>query len=100
MNWRIGDTFRARATKDIKDCHILPGTPGRIEGVNGAQISFHLEKSTPQQGFTTGHASVGDFNLNFSWDKGKESCRRQKETSNLYAQAFPWDWRRPSRRPA
>ncbi len=100
MNWRIGDTFRARDTKDVRDCNILPGTPGRIEGVIGAQISFHMEKSGPKQGYTIGHASLGDFNLNFAMDKGKESNRRQKETSGMYANAFPWEWRRPSAKPA
>jgi len=100
MNWRIGDTFRARDTKAVRDCNVQPGTPGRIEGIIGAQVSFHLENSTPKQGFTKGHASLGDFNLNFAMDKAKDSNRRQKETSNLYAHAFPADWRRPSRRPS
>ncbi len=100
MNWRIGDTFRARDTGDVRDCSILPGTPGRIEGMIGGQISFYLEKSGPKQGYATGHASLGDFNHNFAWDKGKESKRREKETSNLYANSFPSDWRRPSGRPA
>ncbi len=100
MNWKLGDTFRARDTKDVRDCNIVPGTAGRIEGVNGAQLSFHIEMSHPKQGFEQGHASLGDFSRNFAIDKAKESTRRQRETSGLYPNSFPADWRRPSRRPA
>lgn len=99
MNWRIGETFRALDTKDIRDCHITPGTPGRIEGIIGSRVSFFLEPGHPKQGFTVGNANVGDFNKNFSRDKAKDSNRRQRVTSNVYPNAFPTDWRSPSKRP-
>ena len=94
--WRVGDTFRALDTKDIRDCHIVPGASGRIEGIIGAKISFHLEKSHPKQGFTEGWAAVGDFGRNFAPDKSSESNRRQTTTSSLYPAQFPDAWRRPS----
>lgn len=100
MTWRIGDTFRALDTKDIRDSNIVPDTPGRIEGMIGSKVSFFLEKGHPKQGYTVGNASLGDFNKNFARDKAKESSRRQLETSNLYPNSFPTDWRKPSARPS
>ena len=96
MIWRIGETFRALDTQDVRDCNIVPGTAGRIEGIIGAKISFHLEKSHPKQGFTEGSASLGDFSKNFEPDKSTESNRRQKLTSALYPTQFPDEWRSPS----
>ena len=96
MSWKIGDTFRALDTSEILASNIVPGTPGRIEGINGAKISFHIEKSHPKQGFTEGNASVGDFSRNFAPDKSKESSRRQHVTSNIYPTEFPTEWTRPS----
>ena len=96
MQWRIGDTFRALDTKDVRDCNIVPGAAGRIEGILGARISFHLGQSHPKQGFTEGCATLGDFDINFAPDKSAESNRRQKSTSALYPVQFPDDWRRPS----
>lgn len=96
MQWRIGDTFRALDTKDVRDSNIVPGASGRIEGIIGAQISFHIENSHPKQGFTEGCATVGDFNRNFAPDGAKASNRRQTTTSGLYQNQFPDDWRRPS----
>lgn len=96
MNWRIGDTFRALDTKDIRDSQIVPGTPGRIEGIIGSMVSFYLEPKSPKQSYTLGSAALGDFNKNFARDKSKESTRRQRETSSLYPNTFPGEWRRPS----
>lgn len=96
MNWQIGDTFRALDTKDVRDSNIVPGTPGRIEGIIGSKVSFYLEPKNPKQGYTMGNAALGDFNKNFARDKAKESNRRQRETSNIYPNAFPSEWRRPS----
>lgn len=100
MYVKVGDPIRARDTKLIRDCGIAPGAAGRIEGVNGAQISFFLEKSAPKQHYTHGHMSLGTFNENFVVDKSKESARRSQTTANAYPAAFPKDWEKPSGRPS
>lgn len=100
MYVKVGDAIRARDTRDIRDCGITPGAAGRVEGVNGAQISFFLENSNPDQPLTQGHMTLGVFNQNFVVDKSKESARRAKTTAQSYPANFPNDWRRPSGRAA
>ena len=89
MNWKIGDSFRARDTRHVRDSGIVPGAGGRIEGINGARISFYLEQSHPEQTVCEGQATLSRFNENFVADKAKESARRSKTTANTYSTVFP-----------
>jgi hypothetical protein len=92
MGWRVGDSFRALDTADVRQAGITPGAGGEISSILGAKISFYLERGGPGSGFIEAHSDMGSFGANFARDKAKETARRTFRDARIFPQTFPNDF--------
>jgi hypothetical protein len=92
MGWRVGDSFRALDTGEVRQAGITPGAGGEITSILGAKISFYLERGGPGSGFIQAHSNMSSFGANFAPDKAKESARRTFQDARIYPQTFPKDF--------
>jgi len=91
MGWRVGDSFRALDTGDIRQSGITPGSGGEITSILGAKISFLVERGKGE-GYILAHSNMSSFGANFAPDKGKETARRSFQDARIFPQKFPNDF--------
>ena len=92
MGWRVGESFRALDTADVRQSGVTPGAGGEITSILGAKISFLLERGGPGEGFIEAHSNMGQFGSNFAPDKAKETARRTLRDARIFPQTFPNDF--------
>jgi len=92
MGWRVGESFKALDTSDVRSTGVTPGSGGEITSILGAKISFFLERGGPGSGFIEAHSSMGSFGSNFAPDKSKETARRNFRDARIFPQTFPNDF--------
>src|SRR4051794_5036274 len=97
MGWRVGDSFRAMDTQDVKGSGMTPGAGGEVTSILGAKISFFVEQGGPGEGFIEAHANASTFSQNFAPDKGKETARRTSRDVRIHAKTFPDDFLKKKR---